>query len=98
MSTSFPELFQFLAGYFHQDWNCEYDSEDNVVRSFISDSSKETISQVKIELQTLLIKTQNEEELKDILFNELSCYYYYPYAWSSGKAWLEHVLSMLSPR
>ncbi|MGE8069287.1 contact-dependent growth inhibition system immunity protein [Pseudomonas sp. NPDC089569] len=95
MSVRFPELFQFLAGYFHQDWNCDHETEDDVIRSFLADSSIETLSQVKSELQTVLLTIQSEDELQAFLFEEIGCSYYYPYAWSSGKAWLEHVFSML---
>ncbi|MFD2882572.1 contact-dependent growth inhibition system immunity protein [Pseudomonas lini] len=53
MSARFPALFQFLAGYFHEDWSCDHESEDDVVRSFVAESSPERISQVKDELQVV---------------------------------------------
>ncbi|WP_077048348.1 contact-dependent growth inhibition system immunity protein [Pseudomonas sp. KK4] len=95
MSDEFPELYEFLASYFHQDWSFDHDTEEEVIRSFVIDSSIETLLQVKSELQNLLATTQSEGELQNFLFRELSCYYYYPHAWSSGKAWLEHVFRML---
>lgn len=95
MSTRFPALFQLLAGYFHEDWRCDHESEDDAVRSFVTDSSLETISQVKDELQVVLRTIQREEELQIFLFEEIGCSYYYPYAWPSGKAWLEHIFGML---
>jgi hypothetical protein len=95
MSTKFPTLFQFLAGYFHEDWCCDHASEDDVVRAFVEESSQERISQVKDELQVVLLTVQSEEELQTFLFEEMGCAYYYPYAWPSGKAWLEHVFDML---
>jgi hypothetical protein len=95
MSKRFPALFQFLAGYFHQDWACDHETEDDVIQSFVFESSRETISQVKDELEVVLRTIQSEEELQEFLFEEIGCDYYYPYAWPSGKAWLEHVLSLL---
>ncbi|MNY31016.1 hypothetical protein D3C86_1651570 [compost metagenome] len=95
MSTRFPALFQFLAGSFHQDWNCDHATEEDVIRSFVAESSIETLSRVKSELQAVLSTIQAEEELQDFLFEEIGCSYYYPCAWPSGKAWLEHVLGML---
>jgi hypothetical protein len=95
MSTKFPALFQFLAGYFHQDWSCDHETEDDVVQSFIAESSSETISQVKSELLVVLRTIQSEEELETFLFEEIGCSYYYPYAWPSGKAWLEHIFEAL---
>lgn len=95
MSKKFPELFQFFAGYFHQDWHFDHETEDDVVRSFIAESSSERISQVKGDLQIILRTLQSEEEIQVFLFEEVGCSYYYPCAWPSGKAWLEHVFGML---
>ncbi|MFJ2713987.1 contact-dependent growth inhibition system immunity protein [Pseudomonas sp. NPDC087346] len=96
--TKFPELFQFLAGYFHQDWKCDHENEDEVIQLFIENSSPETLSLVKSELNSVLISFPDEEELKSFLFEEIGCSYYYPYAWPSGKAWLEHILEMLEQK
>lgn len=95
MKEQYPELFQFLAGYFHQDWTCEHEAEDDVIRQFIADSTPETVSQVKSELQSVLRSIQGEENIQNFLFNQMGCSFYYPYAWPSGHAWLEHMLHML---
>jgi len=95
MNTRFPKLFQFLAGYFHQDWKCDHENEDDVIRSFVAESSVETVLKVKSELQSVLLTIRSEEELQAFLFDEIGCSYYYPYTWPSGKAWLEHVFRML---
>ena len=95
MNNKFPELFQFFAGYFHQDWHFDYEAEEDVVKSFVAESSSETISRVKDELQIVLRDLQNEEQLQAFLFEEIGCSYYYPYAWPSGRAWLEHIIGML---
>lgn len=95
MNEKFPNLFQFLAGCFHQDWSCDHETEDDVIRSFVAEASPETILRVKDELQLALRAFNSEEEMQVFLFEEIGCSYYYPYAWSSGKAWLEHVAAML---
>lgn len=71
MSTRFPALFQFLAGYFHEDWRCDHASGDDVVRAFVAESSQDRISQAKDELQVVLRSIQSEEELKTFLFKEI---------------------------
>ncbi|KPN89045.1 contact-dependent growth inhibition system immunity protein [Pseudomonas nunensis] len=98
MSEKFPDLFQFLAGYFHQDWNCDHDTEDDVIRLFIAEASPETVLRVKDELQFVLRTINGEEEIQAFLFEEIGCSYYYPHAWPSGKAWLEHVADMLDSK
>jgi NifU-like protein involved in Fe-S cluster formation len=95
MSARFPILYQLFGGYFHQDWKCDHDTEDEVIRTFVAEASSETLSKVKDELKFILRTTQNEDQIQEILFEEIGCSYYYPYAWPSGRAWLEHVLGML---
>jgi hypothetical protein len=95
MIAEFPNLFQFLAGYFHQDWSSDHEAEDDVVRSFVAEASPETVSRVKGELQLVLRTLNSEEEMQVFLFEEMGCSYYFPSAWSSGKVWLEHVAALL---
>ncbi|MFY0731252.1 contact-dependent growth inhibition system immunity protein [Pseudomonas sp. NFX15] len=95
MSTQYPALVQFFSGYFHQDWRSDHATEDEVIRAFVADSSIEMIARVKDELILVVNTIQNEGELQEFLFEGLGCSYYYPYAWPSGRAWLEHVLGML---
>jgi len=95
MSATFPILRQFLGGFFHQDWKCDHDTEDDVIRTFVAEAFPETLLKAKDELQFILRNTQDEDQLQAILFEEIGCSYYYPYAWTSGRAWLEHVLEML---
>jgi hypothetical protein len=95
VNNKYPALFHFLAGYFHGDWKCDHDTEDDVVRLFIIESTSGNLAQVKDELKALLNETQTEEKLREFLFDEIGCAYYYSYAWPSGKAWLEHVINLL---
>lgn len=95
--NKFPDLFQFLGCYFHQDWNHEYKSETDAIQAFITNSTIETLSQTREELRLAISAFGNEEKLYGFLFNEMGCSYYYPYAWPSGKAWLEHLFSTLKP-
>ncbi|MFC6337603.1 hypothetical protein GIR22_17855 [Pseudomonas sp. CCM 7891] len=98
MTNSYLELQQFLASYFNQDWPDEYASADDVISSFISESSADTLIQVNIGLRELLLTDRTEQELQDYLFFEIGCNYYYPYEWKSGKTWLKHVSSLLTQK
>lgn len=96
MNKDFPELQQFLAGYFHQDWVDDYKNADEVIASFISESDRETITNVKQELNKLMLAEQSEQEIQDFLFYGIGCNYYYPHEWKNGMLWLQHVYLTLS--
>lgn len=91
MNQDYPELQQFLAGYFNQDWVDDHESANEVIDVFISESSKETVIKVQLELDRLLSIKKTEQELQDYLLTDIGCYYYYPNEWSDGKTWLQHV-------
>lgn len=95
MNQDYPELQQFLAGYFNQDWVDDHKSADDVINYFISDSSKETKTIVQRELDRLISTEKTEKELEDFLFSEMGCYYYYLNEWNDGRTWLKHVASAL---
>ncbi|KAF1032943.1 MAG: hypothetical protein GAK37_00263 [Pseudomonas sp.] len=95
MTEEFTELQQFLLAYFHQDWVDDHDNADEVICSFISDSSNETLTKVLKELDKLLLAEKTEQQLQDFLFFEIGCGYYYPSEWKNGKSWLMHVSTML---
>lgn len=95
MTKNHLELQQFLAGHFNQDWPDDHASADDVISSFIADSSKKTLTKVNTELREVLLSDRTEQELQEYLFFELGCNYYYPNEWESGKGWLKHVSSRL---
>ncbi|MBO0494123.1 contact-dependent growth inhibition system immunity protein [Pseudomonas sp. Marseille-Q1929] len=96
MNHDYPELQQFLAGYFSQDWVDEHDSADDVIRFFISEASKESLKKVQQELTKLILTDLTEQELQNYLFTKIGCGYYYPNEWKDGKTWLRHVASKLT--
>lgn len=96
MNKDFPELQQFLAGYFHQDWVDDHKDANDVITTFITEASAETIAKVKEELNTLLLVDQSEQALQDFLFSDIGCCYYYPHEWKDGVSWLKHIYSVLS--
>lgn len=95
MNQDYPELQQFLAGYFNQDWVDDHNSADEVINFFISESCYETLINVQLELEKLISTAKTEQELQDYLLSDMGCYYYYPNEWSDGRTWLRHVLSAL---
>ena len=96
MKNNYPELFQFLGCYFHQDWMCESSEPDGVVRAFVLESVPQTIEAVKKEILTLLMMNFGEKELREFLMEKMPCNYCYWLDWESAEAWLNHILEILS--
>lgn len=95
MNQDYPELQQFLAGYFNQDWAYDHKSADDVIDFFISDISADVLSEVQSELDRLIMTNKTEQELQDYLFADIGCYYYYLNEWKDARTWLKHVASTL---
>ncbi|WP_213028014.1 contact-dependent growth inhibition system immunity protein [Pseudomonas sp. Seg1] len=94
-TEDFPSLFQFLGAYFHEDWMCEFDLADDVVRSFLADSEGFVVSEVIKEIDTLLAVEMTEHETRDFLLKEIGCCYCYWHDWQNGYAWLKHISAVL---
>ena len=92
MNIPLTELQQFFGGYFHQDWREEYASADEAIDSFLSDSNKEIIIIAKSEILRLISSYTTESDLRSNLLHEQHFYYHYPHQWTSGLAWLNHII------
>jgi hypothetical protein len=92
MNEQLTELQQFFGAYFNQDWAEEHSSADEVIESFLLDSSWDVIITVKQEILELITSYKNELDLQEKLLYEHSCYYHYPNQWTSGPAWLNHII------
>ena len=47
-------LPQFIGGYFHQDWNVDFESEDDAVRAFRSDVDPQDVRALARAIEDLL--------------------------------------------
>jgi len=90
-TEDFPGLFQFLGAYFHEDWMCELDSADDVVKSFIAESEHCVLEAVVKEIDLILSMKIKESEVRDFLLKKNGCCYCYWNEWKDGVAWLRHV-------
>lgn len=94
-NEEFPQLFQFLGAYFHEDWMSEFDVSDDVVKSFITDSEASVILDVIKEAEAVLALDLTEKEIRDFLLKEMGCSYCYWHEWQDGCTWLKHILVSL---
>ncbi|WP_339539905.1 contact-dependent growth inhibition system immunity protein [Pseudomonas sp. RA_15y_Pfl2_54] len=88
---NFPNLFQFLGAYFHEDWMCEFDLADDVIRSFLADSEGCVVGELVKEIDALLAMKMKENEIRDFLLKEIGCCYCYWHEWQDGNTWLKHI-------
>ena len=88
-------LFQFGAGYFHQDYELEYPTPDAAILDFREDQTDEEIAQLIREIDGLLSGVHTEAEFEEVWLRE-SCAYYEPsrngYTYQT---WFEHVRDVL---
>lgn len=93
-------LYQFLGGYFHQDWRYDYDLEggkpeiESVVRHYKSEAGENTLEKVVSEMESLLSENLSEKEL-DNATDELGSYHYAPATHGTYKKFLEKILEVL---
>ncbi|WP_269325476.1 contact-dependent growth inhibition system immunity protein [Pseudomonas sp. Leaf59] len=92
MNPPLTELQQFFGAYFHQDWMEEHATADEVIDSFLLDSSRDTIMTVRGEILQLAQSFTTDQSFQENLFYKQYCNYYYPNQWTSGLLWLNHVV------
>ncbi len=92
---SFPNLWQFFGGYFHQDWTHDSSDPDVIIRTFIDDSSSHVLVSVHTELNSLLNQDLSDADLRESL-TKLGCYVHYPAIGMTAREWLTHVCARLS--
>ena len=90
----FENLFNFLAGYFHQDWTLESSSADEVIEKFIHDGDADSNHAVVREIDQLL-KTKTSESALEEALQGLGSAYNYEADGFSASGWLRHVRSKL---
>lgn len=93
MQAEFPNAFQFLGGYFHQEYPVDSGNPDGALERFIADSPPETRLFVALELRRLLIQFQGKA-LARVIF-ELGCDYRPEANGTTTADWLHNVACKL---
>ncbi len=95
LNKEFPELEQFLGGYFHQDWKDFHGSAEMAIEEYAINSSKDELSHTVQELDRLLSLGLSEAELDYAICKELGCYYNPKPRGRSMTEWLRWVRATL---
>ena len=86
-------LFHFFAGYFHQDWNLDDPSWQDVVNRFVRDDGEEAAGHVRQAVNKLLSEAESDVQVAKVL-EDLGCYYWAGSP-SETRVWLENLNAKL---
>lgn len=87
-------LFQFFGGYFHQDWDVDASSWEEVVAMFVRASSAEEVRALREALVAWLEGAARVGQAS--LFTELGCYYDPAADGLTEREWVERIVGELS--
>lgn len=88
-------LNDFVGAYFHEDWNCDTENPESVVRGFVSEATPEKRTVLADAIVKYAAGFASDKELEERLVRELGCYYMPSGIGTSCKVWLEHIAEEL---
>ena len=71
----FPDLFQFFAGYFNQDWDLDAPDDDGVIEGFLREEPREFVDAVRREIRAFIGLRLPEDVLQQAVWRDLGCSY-----------------------
>ena len=88
----YPAAFAFFSSYFHQDWNYDYGSAEEVVQSYVRECGETEKDQIVSELDSLVALGLTDHDFEQMLWFALCCQYVPAVdGWPSTRAWVMHV-------
>ncbi len=94
-AAAFPQLGQFLGGYFHQDWVVDRDRWEEVVDDFVVESPHSLVVECAAELRDLIAAGFTDTELTGML-ERLGGMVDPSAAHMRAQGWLQAVLTQLT--
>jgi len=91
MHEKIESLAQLLGGNFHQDWPDEFDSDATALQAIIDSETTDQIRAGVEEIERLLADARSEIEFRNILINEVGCYFDPESLGISYEQWLKKV-------
>lgn len=91
-------LYQFFAGYFHEDWSVEADSPDQVLSAFVRQRGGGCdLEELSRSIVAFVREYPKDDEIDEALFKELGCYYSPRAEGILTRSWLLSVAAKLDP-
>jgi hypothetical protein len=94
MKMQYPNLDEFLGGYFHQDWRDDAATANGIVQKYLGEWPIEGIREASNELRRMLESLPAEAELASTA-QGLGCYYNPEGDGLTYAAWLMNVCQQL---
>lgn len=88
-------LTKFFSTYFNEDWDCDAENSEGIVRRFIAVATPEERTVLAGAIVKYATGFASDKELEERLFRELGCYYMPSGVGMSCKVWLEHIAEEL---
>jgi catechol 2,3-dioxygenase-like lactoylglutathione lyase family enzyme len=94
LEAELPVVANLFQSYFHQDWDLEHGTPDEVIDAFIRGEMPHAAREARLELVSLLGRSMSDRELAHAVFDELGLDY--SPSDSTLREWLEHVRDRLA--
>jgi hypothetical protein len=88
-------LKDFFAAYFHEDWPCEAENDEAVVRLYMRTSTPDNNRTLASAILDYTKIYSDDITLKQMLYKELGCYYNPVVDGLSTKDWLHRIATLL---
>jgi len=88
-------LREFFSAYFHEDWACDAENPEVVVRQYKAVATPEERTVLAAAIVKYAAGFARDKELEESLFRELGCYYMPSGVGMSSEVWLEHMAEEL---
>lgn len=95
LSSEFPELLQYLAGTFNQDFNCDYPTADEAARAAAAEWLFDSLVKIQSELRAFTKIVEMSSEPSKVLL-EMGCYYDPRCDGMTESQWLAHLQEIVS--
>lgn len=91
------EIFQFFGAYFHEDWDLEASSPDDVVYNYLKDThGTQMADDVISSINEYLAAAGDDASIENDLYEKFGCYYLPSADGFGARQWLMHVVQLLS--
>lgn len=91
----YPALFYYSRCYLNQDFEIIFGDSERALLAYKNTETLDEQENIKNEIKSIINSSFNDNELQEKILNEMDCNYYYLNEWTTSRAWLTHMLSIL---
>jgi len=89
------QLIGFFGGWFHQDWDLEAASPDEILENYLTQADRAERAALSAAIRNYVEMCPDDHLLRDRLFQDLQCYYDPSRDGVSPRAWLLSIVERL---